>query len=239
MQPVTALLVMSWVFAYALQRFGGESTAQWMMQHLALSGGEFAASFGWVQLEDTPVPDRWPQVLSAFTHAWLHAGPFHLVINILFARVFMARLEERLGSPRTMLLFLGSCAAAAAVQIGAGLPVAAEAIPSWLVQDPAKAIVGASSGLSGVLAAYGVYYWRTRILVLPLPIPVPVTLPLWVALVAWLALQAPPVLRFLSPKQAVTVAWLAHFGGFALCLMLAPLVRLGASASLRAGTQQT
>jgi membrane associated rhomboid family serine protease len=72
------------------------------------------------------------------TAAFLHYGPFHLLLNMLALYWFGSLLEERIGSGKFLLLYLVS-----------GLAGSAGA----LLLDPLQPTVGASGAIFGVLGA--------------------------------------------------------------------------------------
>ncbi len=72
------------------------------------------------------------------TAAFLHYGPFHLLLNMLGLYWFGSLLEQRLGSGRFLLIYIVS-----------GLAGSAGA----LVLDPLKPTVGASGAIFGILGA--------------------------------------------------------------------------------------
>ena len=78
--------------------------------------------------------DWWRLVTAAF----LHYGPFHLLLNMLALYWFGSLLEQRIGSGRYLLIYLVS-----------GLAGSAGA----LVLSPTTATVGASGAIFGVLGA--------------------------------------------------------------------------------------
>ncbi len=77
----------------------------------------------------------WWRLLTA---AFLHYGPFHLLLNMLALWWFGSLLEERIGSGRFLLLYLVSALAGSA---GA------------LVASPLSATVGASGAVFGIFGA--------------------------------------------------------------------------------------
>src|SRR2546430_14812030 len=78
--------------------------------------------------------DSWRLVTAAF----LHSGPFHLLLNMLGLYWFGSLLEQRIGSGRFLLIYVVS-----------GLAGSAGA----LVLDPLKPTVGASGAIFGILGA--------------------------------------------------------------------------------------
>jgi membrane associated rhomboid family serine protease len=77
----------------------------------------------------------WGRLITA---AFLHYGPFHLLLNMLALYWFGSALEQRIGSGRFLLLYLVS-----------GLAGSAGA----LLLDPTTPTVGASGAIFGVLGA--------------------------------------------------------------------------------------
>jgi membrane associated rhomboid family serine protease len=86
------------------------------------------------QLVGVAEGDWWRLITSAF----LHYGPFHLLLNMLALYWFGTLLERRIGSGRYLLLYLVS-----------GLAGSAGA----LVLDPTTPTVGASGAIFGILGA--------------------------------------------------------------------------------------
>jgi len=91
---------------------------------------------------------QWPVLVDAgqwwrlVTAAFLHVGPFHLVLNMLALLVFGAELERALGRGRFLALyFLSILGGATAIQ---------------LFGDPLVPVAGASTALYGLLGGLGV-----------------------------------------------------------------------------------
>lgn len=153
-----------------------------------------------------------PPTLTIVSSMFLHGGFMHLAGNMLYLWIFGNNIEDALGHGR-YLAFYGLCGVAAA--LAQALHAPSSVIP----------MIGASGAISGVLAAYLLYYPHVRVTVLiPLGIILhTVRLPAGWVLGAWFALQVGSSL-LASPDQP-GVAWLAHIGGFVAGLVLAPLWR--------------
>lgn len=153
-------------------------------------------------------------VVTLFTSQFLHGGWLHVIGNLWALWIFGDNVEDRFGR-RLYLGFYLACGVAAAV--AHGLMASASPLPA----------IGASGAISGVMGAYLVWCWRSRvtllvpIVIIPLPIKVPAVayLLFWIA-TQWLAAAA-------TVGQSVHlggVAWWAHIGGFtcgvlgALCI---------------------
>lgn len=82
------------------------------------------------------------------THAFVHADPVHLMLNMLGLAMFGALLESRWGT-RRFLVFYGVCV------LGAAL--CQFALATWMVyaQGRVTYTVGASGGIYGLLVAFG------------------------------------------------------------------------------------
>jgi len=147
---------------------------------------------------------------------FLHAGPMHLLGNMLFLWVYGDNVELRLGRIRFFFFYL-LCGLAAA-----GFHLAFEAsseIP----------VVGASGAIAGVLGAYLLLFPKAHVLML-VPVFFFITfieLPAWLLLLSWFAFQLPPVQGLLGFLEVHGVAYWAHVGGFAIGCLLLPLFLLG------------
>ncbi|MCX7852335.1 MAG: rhomboid family intramembrane serine protease [Caldilineales bacterium] len=154
--------------------------------------------------------------LTLVTSMFLHGGWAHLFSNVLALYIFGDNVEDRLGSGRYLLLYLFSGLAAGIVHI---------------VFNPTSTIpaIGASGAISGVLAAYFLFFPTARVITL-VPLffwPWFVEIPAVVYLGFWFVSQLlNGVLSVVVGAQALGgVAWWAHVGGFAAGLVLAPLLK--------------
>jgi membrane associated rhomboid family serine protease len=154
--------------------------------------------------------------LTLVTSMFLHGGWAHLFSNVLALYIFGDNVEDRLGSVRYLLLYLLSGLAAGIVHI---------------VFNPTSTIpaIGASGAISGVLAAYFLFFPTARVITL-VPLffwPWFVEIPAVVYLGFWFVSQLlNGVLSIVVGAQALGgVAWWAHVGGFAAGLVLGPLLK--------------
>ncbi|WP_431678180.1 rhomboid family intramembrane serine protease [Kitasatospora sp. KL5] len=147
----------------------------------------------------SPTPHKIP-FLSVLSSLFVHAGWLHLVGNLLFLYVFGPDLEGRLGRLRFLLFYLG---------------VGYLATYGWALAEAdsaesARALVGASGAIAGVLGGYLRLYPRARVTTLvPLLLFLPLRFPAWLVLGLWFALQWWP----LGPAVP-GVAYLVHVIGF-------------------------
>lgn len=145
-----------------------------------------------------------PAWLTPLSSALIHAGLFHLGMNMLML-VFTGRETERaIGGKGLFLLYLLGAYAAAGAQ--------------WLAGPMSTApMIGASGASSAVVGAYSLLFGRQRAKAIG-PIPAPVVHVAWLA-AAWVILNL--MMGFAFLKGGVDVAIWAHVGGFLLGLALA------------------
>lgn len=158
-------------------------------------------------------PQPW-EFVTPFTSMFLHGGWAHLIGNMLALYVFGDNVEDRMGSGRYLVFYLlcGLVAAFAHVAVNAK-----SAVPT----------IGASGAISGVLAAYLVFYPAARVITLVLLFFLPwfVEIPATIYLGFWFLSQLwNGVLTVVKGQQAMGgVAWWAHVGGFLAGLAFGPL----------------
>jgi len=147
----------------------------------------------------------WPRLfLTLFTSQFLHGGLFHLGSNMLYLWIFADNVEDRLGHPRFLLLYLGGGVAAAVVQL-------------LMTPHSALPMVGASGAIAAVLGAYLLLFPSARIVTL---VPLgffweQVELPAFLFLGLWFLLQWVQGLTALGQVAEVGgIAFWAHIGGF-------------------------
>jgi membrane associated rhomboid family serine protease len=137
------------------------------------------------------------------TYAFLHGSVAHIFLNMFALYMFGRTLESYWGGRRFAYFYLICVLAAAltqlAVQAAGGV---------------AEPVLGASGGVFGVLLAFGWYFPRQRLILLPIPVPMP----------AWLfvTLYALAELFFGLTGKQPDVAHFAHLGGMlggALCIL--------------------
>ena len=144
--------------------------------------------------------------LALFTSIFMHGGWWHLISNMLALYIFGDNIEDRLGSVRYVLFYLGSGLAASAVHL-------------FAYSDSSLPTVGASGAIAGVLGAYMVLYPQARVVTL---VPIfyfirIVELPALVYLGFWFISQLFNGFLALATADVFLrggVAWWAHIGGF-------------------------
>ena len=150
------------------------------------------------------------------THMFLHAGVMHLGGNMLFLWIFGDNLEDQMGHFGFLMFYLLCGLAAAGFQI---LANPAEGIP----------MVGASGAIAGVMGGYLLMFPKAKVDVIAIIVILikMFTIPAWVMLVVWFALQLAS--GYAMHGGEAGVAYWAHAGGFAagLALCLPVFLRRG------------
>ncbi|MGE0260493.1 MAG: rhomboid family intramembrane serine protease [Alphaproteobacteria bacterium] len=194
----------------------GACTGAWFWQ---IAAGEELAAFHYGMIPAAlfgywpPGVQPIPPWATLFTSMFLHGGWMHLISNMLFLWIFGNNIEDLLGKFRYLLLYLASGVVAALIQ---GLSARYSQIP----------MVGASGAVAGVLGAYLLTYPRANVHVLVWIVIFfwIVTVPAWVLLGFWFAMQVLSGLGTAASEPGV--AFWAHVGGFVagggLFLMLRP-----------------
>lgn len=145
------------------------------------------------------------------SHMFLHAGVMHLGGNMLFLWIFGDNMEDQMGHGGFLAFYLSAGLLAAAAQIAA---------------EPFSTIpmVGASGAIAGVMGGYLLMFPRARVDIVAIFIVFfkVFTLPAWIILGIWLALQLFGGFSMAGGEGGV--AYWAHAGGFiagiVLCLPL-------------------
>jgi membrane associated rhomboid family serine protease len=144
------------------------------------------------------------------TSMFLHANLLHVGGNMLFLWIFGNNVEDKLGELKFLVVYFASGLAGSLLQI-------------FITPDSTIPMRGASGAISGLLAAYVLYFPRARILTFVVPFFI-FTLPAYVFIGYWIALQA--LNAFLNIGAiGGGVAFFAHVGGFGTGLILALLLR--------------
>ena len=158
----------------------------------SLSGGEIEDKYFALSLTGLKHCFVW-QLL---TFQFMHAGWMHLIFNSLAIYFFGRPVETALGRRHFLTIYLLSGIIGGLVQM----------LFAWLIPSFGGAVVGASAGASGLVAAFSILYWEERFTLLLYFVPVTMTGKILLA--ASLALA---FLGILTPNSGVANA--AHLGG--------------------------
>ncbi|TMC66290.1 MAG: rhomboid family intramembrane serine protease [Chloroflexota bacterium] len=144
------------------------------------------------------------------TSMFLHANLLHVAGNMLFLWIFGNNVEDKLGELRFLTVYFASGIGGSLLQI-------------FITPNSTVPMLGASGAISGLLAAYVLYFPRARILTFVVPFFI-FTLPAFLFIGYWIGLQA--LNAFLNIGAiGGGVAFFAHVGGFGTGLILALLLR--------------
>jgi len=163
-------------------------------------------------------PSAYPLAfLTLFTSMFMHAGPAHLLGNMLYLWIFGDNVEDRLGHVGYLIFYLVAGAVAGLAQI---LPAPASEIPA----------VGASGAVAGVLGAYLLLYPSAPVRVI-IPFLYFASLrrvPAILVLGMWFVLQLFSGFMSLGSGEVASggVAWFAHIGGFLAGVLVGAVLRI-------------
>jgi membrane associated rhomboid family serine protease len=149
------------------------------------------------------------------SNMFLHAGWFHLIVNMWTLWLFGTVVEDQLGSGR-YLMFYFACGVLASL---------AHAFFNPTSTAPA---LGASGAIAGVLGCYVWLFPFSRIIVVVpiLFLPLFFAVPALVFVGLWFAMQLlQATAETLTASAGGGIAWWAHIGGFAAGLILGGLVQ--------------
>ncbi|NIO00892.1 MAG: rhomboid family intramembrane serine protease [Candidatus Latescibacteria bacterium] len=158
----------------------------------------------------------------AMAAAFLHFGYLHLISNMVFLLVFGRYVEDRMGAVFYAILFFSSSALGNVLQ---GL------FNIHVLHQPDVGIIGASGAISGILGAFAVRFYASRLEVafwafMPLQAynrAGRVEIPALLAIALWFVLQ---LVRGLVQAGGVAsnVAYITHIAGFMWAVGLVLLV---------------
>jgi membrane associated rhomboid family serine protease len=131
------------------------------------------------------------------TYSLLHAGLWHLLMNMLTLWMFGSQEEMDWGSRKFLEFYLFCVVGAALVTIAVSY--------LHIGMTPATETLGASGGVYGVLVAFGMLYADREIYLFPIPVSIKAKYLIWI--IVFLV-----VVATLQPSQG-GVANFAHLGG--------------------------
>ena len=144
------------------------------------------------------------------TSMFLHASLLHVGGNMLFLWIFGNNVEDKLGEIKFLVIYFASGIAGSLLQV-------------YITPTSTIPTLGASGAISGILAAYVLYFPRARVLTFIVPFFF-ITISAYLVIGYWIALQLLNAFLGLGVTGG-GVAYFAHIGGFASGLILAVLLR--------------
>lgn len=193
---IAALVAAAWIIASLLR----------VNDIVAVWGGFIPGRVGGLQGDEVLAP----LFLTPLTATLVHAGIIHLGFNLLILLFCGRAVENILGAPALLGLYLTGAFASAAAH--------------WAV-DPADMtpMIGASGAISAIIGCYALLFGRNRVKVANPALALWLHA-LWLA-AAWVALQL--LIGFTFDTGGARIAIAAHIGGFLAGLLLAkPLLLL-------------
>ena len=144
------------------------------------------------------------------TSMFLHASLLHVGGNMLFLWIFGNNVEDKLGEIKFLVIYFAAGIAGSLLQV-------------YITPTSTVPMLGASGAISGILAAYVLYFPRARVLTFIVPFFF-ITISAYLVIGYWIALQLFDAFLGLGVTGG-GVAYFAHIGGFASGLILAVLLR--------------
>ena len=152
------------------------------------------------------------EIMILITSMFIHAGWAHLFSNMIALYIFGDNVEDKMGSIRYLIFYILCGILAALIHVvfnpNSNLPT-----------------VGASGAISGVLAAYLIFFPNARVITLIPIIFIPwfVEIPAVIYLGFWFLSQLLNGIMaiFVNVQAFGGIAWWAHIGGFVGGLVLA------------------
>src|SRR5207302_5854424 len=128
-----------------------------------------------------------------------HASLLHVGGNMLFLWIFGNNVEDKLGEIKFLVIYFASGIAGSVLQV-------------YITPTSTIPMLGASGAISGVLAAYVLYFPRARVLTFIVPFFF-ISISAYVFIGYWVLLQALNAYLNLGVSGG-GVAFFAHVGGF-------------------------
>ena len=144
------------------------------------------------------------------TSMFLHASLLHVGGNMLFLWIFGNNVEDKLGEIKFLVIYFAAGIAGSLLQV-------------YITPTSTVPMLGASGAISGILAAYVLYFPRARVLTFIVPFFF-ITISAYLVIGYWIGLQLFDAFLGLGVTGG-GVAYFAHIGGFASGLILAVLLR--------------
>lgn len=201
---ITVLIVLANIAVFGLQMLVLASGGEGAFQQLVLQ-------YGVVPAQASAAPFSTGTWLDFLTSMFMHGGVMHILGNMLYLWIFGNNIEDVMGKFWFTVFYLACGVAASLAQI-------------WSAPNSPIPGIGASGAISGVLAAYLVFYPTARVdtLVIFGFFARLTSLPAVIVLGMWFVLQLFNGFLSFGVSQASQggVAWFAHIGGFVAGLIL-------------------
>jgi len=168
------------------------------------------------------------KLYTILTSMFLHGGITHIVGNMLYLYVFGDNTEAAMGRRNFLILYFASGIGATIFHLASTMLLnessAASNLLNYGITPWEIPAVGASGAISGVLAAYYLYFPRSEIKFITFIgiLPVFLRLPAGFYIMIWFVFQLLYAILTLGAGVSAGIAFWAHVGGFITGLALAP-----------------
>jgi membrane associated rhomboid family serine protease len=156
------------------------------------------------------LPHVLPWYEGIFSSMFMHGSWVHIGGNMLFLWIFGNNVEDKLGEIKFLVIYLAAGIAGSLLQV-------------YITPTSTVPMLGASGAISGILAAYVLYFPRARVLTFIVPFFF-ITISAYLVIGYWIGLQLFDAFLGLGVTGG-GVAYFAHIGGFTSGLILAVLLR--------------
>lgn len=136
------------------------------------------------------------------TYAFLHGSIMHILGNMFVLWMFGSQIEMDLGT-RQFLEFYFWCV------IGAALVTMAVSYAPFAGVDPRTPTIGASGGIFGIYAAFGMIHGEQEIMLFPLPFQMKAKYFVWILVLVTMALAIAQA----AGSRSASIAYTCHLGG--------------------------
>jgi membrane associated rhomboid family serine protease len=141
-------------------------------------------------------------IYQVVTYAFLHGGIMHILGNMFVLWMFGSQIEMDLGT-RQFLEFYFWCV------MGAALVTIAVSYAPFVGVDPMTPTIGASGGVFGIYAAFGMIHGEQEIMLFPLPFQMKAKYFVWILILVTLALAIAQA----AGSRSASIAYTCHLGG--------------------------
>ncbi len=156
-------------------------------------------SLGWMSTYLGATVEGSLQLWRYITFQFLHAGIWHILMNMLGVYMLGPPLEERMGTRRFVAFYLSCGVVAGLAYVAIGLLAS---LPPWVP------IVGASGGVFAILLACAVYFPDFKIVLVLFLVPIR-----FAAVIVFGAMIFMVLSSLAGPNQAGAMSDVAHLGG--------------------------
>lgn len=138
------------------------------------------------------------QIYRLLTYAFVHAGPFHILFNMLFLWMAGREIESIYGKWEFIGFYLAAAVAGGLLWLGI----------EALTPGPGPSMVGASGAVLAVLVVYAMYYPNQEVLLFFIA-----RVPMWLFVIVYVGLNVLGLMQQMEGQSAAMTAFATHLGG--------------------------